>query len=796
MIKNNLKLAFRNLWNFKSYSFVNIAGLAVGLTGFIIVLLYLNYELSYDKWDDSLKRVYKITARTDEDILETTPAPLAELLAEKLPFVQASTTLQSSGEFEVLLNTGEKKIFQKGGVEADSTFLQVFPYKIVSGDPQTALNKPNAIIISEDLAKKLFGHANVIGKTLKIHNAFENEITAIFKEPASPSHLVASFVYRSPYEKSNNHWNNFSYQTYIKTDKPVPAAKLDAAIDETYYTSQLKEGNVSLAEYRKAGHLAGLYSEPVADIHNFPKHGSSNFTTVTVLLLLAVLLLLSGAINFSNLSIAASVRRAKEVGVRKVLGSGIASIRWQFLGEIALQCFVSLCISVIFVSLLLPYFNSTFGLDLHFFQSGNALSISLQIIACLVIVVILSGLYPAFFLSKYNITKVLKGDYTRGGKGTAFKNSLIVVQFTVATFFITGTLIIRNQMQYMQDKDKGFSASQVMRLEAPQKVRDKNFELTRSSLLAVPGVEFVSKTTTVPGDQYSDTTTRPFSYAGKTYRMTSVKISADYFSTLNIALLKGRMMDDRYADANTRSAIINETAAKKLNIKELPNEPVFFPDCDTVPVQVVGIVKDFNTEGFESSVQPVVFTIGNKACMFQSGGGILVKLSGNNLKASIAGVEAAWKSFEPDMPIRYSFLDDNFQKLFASHIRLQKMISLFSLSAIIISLLGLFALTSFLVSQRVKEIGIRKILGAGLADVGLLVSKDFIKLILIAVVIALPLAWLATDKWLQTFYYRIDNSLWTFVAASGLILLLAVATIMVLAVKAANSNPVKSLRTE
>jgi putative ABC transport system permease protein len=348
----------------------------------------------------------------------------------------------------------------------------------------------------------------------------------------------------------------------------------------------------------------------------------------------------------------------------------------------------------------------------------------------------------------------------------------------------------------MQNKDKGLDASQVMRLEAPQKVRDKNFDLTRSTLLAVPGVEHVSKTTSVPGDAYDDTTTRAFKYTGKVQRMASVKVSADYFSTLDIKVTKGRLFDDRYADQHTRSAIINETAAKKLNITELPNEPVYFPGCDTVPVQVVGIVKDFNTAGFESLVQPVVFTIGNNACMFQSGGGILVKINGNDLKRSIAGVETAWKTIEADMPIRYSFLDDNFQKLFASHIRLQKMISLFSLSAIIISLLGLFALTAFLISRRIKEIGIRKILGARLADVGVLVSKDFVKLILIAVIIAMPLAWLATNKWLQTFSYRITTSWWTFLLAGFIILLLAVSTIMMLAVKIARSNPAKSLRTE
>lgn len=796
MFKNYFKIAWRNLTRFKSYAFVNISGLAVGLAGFIIILLYLNYELSYDTWDDSLKRVYKVSVQTDEEMLETSPAPLAELLKAQLPLIESSTTMQSSGEYDVFINSGEKKIFQKGGVEADSNFLKVFPFKMIAGDAGIALNKPNAVIISEELARKLYGDKNVVGKPIKIHNAFDCEITGIFVQPSTPAHFNASFVYRSPHEKENNHWFNFSYQTYVKTSQPVELAKLEAAVDEVYYKERLKEKDISLQQFRSSGHQAGLFAEPINRIHNFPKHGSSNFTTVTVLLLLAILLLLAGAINFSNLSIAASVRRAREVGVRKVLGSGKAQIRWQFMTEIALQCFLSLCVSVLLVALLLPYFNNAFGLDLNFFQSGNAWSVSLQILGCLLIVIILSGLYPAFFLSKYNITKVLKGDYTSGQKGTSFKNALIVVQFAVATFFITGTLIIRNQMRYMQERDKGFSASQVMRLEAPQRVRDRDFDITRSSLLNVPGVTHVSKTTTVPGDAYSDTSTHAFMYAGKPYRMTSVKISADYFSTLNISLLKGRLLDDRYADANTRSAVVNETAAKKIGIKELNNEPVYFPGCDTVPVQVVGIVKDFNTEGFESIVQPVVFTIGNKTCMFQSGGGILVKLNGNNIKSSVAGVEAAWKMLEPDMPIRYSFLDENFQKLFASHTRLQKLISLFSLSAIIISLLGLFALTTFLISQRVKEIGIRKILGARLSDVGMLISKDFIKLIVTGVVIALPLAWLATDKWLQTFYYRVDNSLWTFMMAATIILLLAISTIIALAIKAAKANPAKSLRTE
>jgi putative ABC transport system permease protein len=796
MLKNYLKIAWRSLVRSKNYALINITGLAVGLTGFIIILLYLNFELSYDKWDPSLKQVYKISLRTDEDILQTTPAPLAELLLQKLPFVEASTTMQASGDFDVLLTAGDKKIFQISGVEADSSFLQVFPFTITGADAATALNKPNAIIISEALAQKLFGQTDVVGKTIRVHNAFDCEVTGVFKEPSTPAHFNTQFVYRSPYEKEGNHWQNLSYQTYVKINKGISITKLESEANMIYYNGRLKENDVTLPAFRKAGHQAGLFADAIKDIHNFPKNGSSNFTTVTVLLLLAFLLLLAGAINFSNLSIASSVRRAKEIGIRKVLGSAIAQLRWQFMMEIALQCFIALSISIVAVLLLLPYFNKSFGIDLRLFQSDNISSVVLQIIGCLVLVILLSGLYPAFFLSKYNITKVLKGDYSRGKKGMAFRNALIVVQFAVAAFFITGTLIIRNQMQYMQNKDKGFNASQVMRLEAPQKIREQDFELTKNVLLAVPGVKMVSKTTTVPGDNYDDTSTFAFRHKERSFRMTSVKVSETYFSTLNILLLKGRMFDNRNADQNTRSAVINESAAAKLGLANVLGETITFPGCDSIPIEIVGIVKDFNIAGFENLVQPAVYTIGNKACMYQSGGGLLVKIGEGNIKGTIAGVEAAWKAVSPDMPIRYSFLDDNFQKLFAEHIRLQRMISLFSLSAIIISLMGLFALTTFLINQRTKEIGIRKILGARTIDVSVLISKDFMKLILIAVVIAMPLAWLATNEWLHHFSYRIKNSLPAFIIGPVIIIVVAIITILSQAIKASVNNPVNSLRSE
>ncbi len=796
MLINYFKNAWRNLVRNRFYATINITGLAVGLAGFMVILLYMNYELSYDTWNDSLKRVYKISEQKDQDILPQTPAPLADLLQNKLPEVEAATTMQPAGDIEVLLSANDKKIYQKGSVEADSSFFKVFPYKIIRGNAAIILDKPNAIVISKEVAEKLFSNEDPIGKIIKIFNAFDCEVTGIMQLPEKPSQLNVQFVYRSPFEKQNHFWENYSYNTYVKTKVAVTDARLENDVNEVYYTERIKKDNQSLADFRRTGNQSGLFADAVGKLHNFPKHGNSNFTTISVLLLLAALLLLAGAINFSNLSIAASMRRAKEIGVRKVLGSGRKQLIVQIIGEAALQCLISLCLGVMLVYIILPYFNTTFNLNLSIFGSGYTASLAIQIVLCLLIVIALSGLYPALFLSKYNITKVLKGDYSTGKKGIAFRNVLIVVQFIVSAFFMISILVISNQMNYMQSKDKGFSAGQVMRLETSQKVRDANFDVNRNTLLAISGVQSVSKTTAVPGDAFADTSTIAYKYNGKEYRMSSVKVSDDYFKTLNIQLLNGRLFNGSFSDEHTRNAIINESAAEKLNLENPIGAVITFPYCDTIPVKIIGVVKNFNVSGFENAVKPVVFTVGNNACRFQSGGGILIKISSRNISKTVAAIEATWKKIDPDFPIRYSFIDDNFQKLFASNIRLQAIISFFAFTAIFISLTGLFALTAFSISRRTKEIGIRKILGAGIGDLGILLGKDFLRLVVIAVIIAMPLSWWAANIWLRSFAYRITVSWITFLIAAAIIILVSIFTISVKAVKAAIANPVKSLRTE
>ncbi|MBS1529838.1 MAG: ABC transporter permease [Bacteroidetes bacterium] len=797
MFRNYFKMAWRNTLRGLSFSSINMIGLAAALCSFIVILLYMNYELSYDKWSPELNKVYHVSLREHEDFLESTPAPLAGFLAQKYPNVEAATMLQSAGDYEVLVASGDNKFYQKNVVTVDSNFLKVFPYKLAEGNAVTALNDPKAAILGKDLCRKLFGNEDPVGKPIKVYNASDLVVTGVLEEQPGATHLPVAMLMRDPYGKSNNFWGNYSFQTYIKLKHPETDTAIETAINRFYYNERLKHAGISFEAYTKAGAKTNLFVDQVPRMHNFPKHGSSTFTTVTILLVLAVLLLLAGAINFSNLAIARSISRAKEVGIRKVMGSDRKQLILQFMFETALQCLISLVIAVILLGVAMPYINNSFNISLGFFQRHEVMHVALQLAGCLLAIILLSGLYPSVYLSKFNAAKVLKGDYSTGRKGTLLRNGLIVVQFMVSVFFITGIIVIKSQMSFMQTKDKGFSGEQLLRIPSSQATREQGFDNARNMLLSVPGVVSVAKTTRVPGDNlFVDTSTVPFKNNGKTYRMSSVKVSADYFKTLGVPLKAGRLFTNDISDQQTRTAVINQSAAKKMNLSDPVGEVVTFDGCDSIPVKIVGVVKDFNVQGFESAVQPVVYTIGNKACMFQSGGAMLVKLDSRHAQQSIAGIIQVWKKIEPAFPIRYSFVDQNFEKLFISYVRLEKIITFFGLIAILISMMGLFALTAFFTRQRTKEIGVRKVLGASVAQLTTLLSRDFIYLVFISIVIITPFSWWMVQKWLQTFAYRIDISWWIFLAAGLTAIIIAIITVSFQSVKAALANPVKSLRSE
>lgn len=797
MFKNYIKIAWRNTFSNLGYNAINILGLATGLSSFIVILLYLNYQLSYDKWAPGLQEVYKVSMQIKSDIQERTPAPLAGFLASKYANAEAATSIQPNGDFEALLEANNKKIYQTGLVSVDSSFFKVFPYQLQRGDVATALNIPNAVILTEEVSRKLFGDEDPMGKRIKMYNSVDCVVTGVMAEPKTPSHLMAKVLMRSPNERQMNTWGNMSYVTYIKLKHNQPEENTEDAINGVYYEDQIKKDNKSFESFKKAGHEMPLFVDAVSNIYNFPKHGISQFKTTSVLLTLAVLLLLAGAINFSNLSLAKAINRAKEVGVRKVLGSNRWQLIFQFMNETALQCLISLFIAVLMVYLALPHINSSFNISLSFWGQGKSMTIVAQIAACLFIVILLSGLYPSLFLSRFNTTRVLKGNYSNGGKGILFRNSLVVVQFMVSVFFIIAILVIHKQVDYMAKSDKGFSGEQVMRIQATQQSRDANFAQVEVALLQIPGVSAVAKTTKVPGDNmFVDTSTIAFKSDGKEFRMSSVKISKDYFKALQIGLLKGRYFTDASADQNTRTAVINETAANKLNISNPIGKTITFPYCDTVPVKIVGVVKDFHVQSFERTVLPEVYTIGNNACRFQSGGAIVVKLNSRHAQQSVAAITRVWKNIEPDFPIRYTFLDENFQKMLQSFIRLQEIITFFAVIAIFISVMGLFALTAFFTRQRTKEIGVRKVLGASVAQLTALLSKEFVYLVLLAIVITTPIAWWFMQQWLQTFAYRIQISWLVFLLAGLTATVIALITISFQSIKAALANPAKTLRNE
>ncbi len=798
MIKSYLKIAWRSLFKNRVYSSINIIGLSVGIASFVLILLYLNYELSYDKWDPSLNRVYKLGIQGENGIeMEgATPAPLAQFLATNYPKVEAATTLAGGGSYEIMVAANDKKIFQSGLIEVDSSFFKVFPYTLKIGDRNTVLHAPNAAIISEEVSKKFFGDSNPVGKTIKLYNnTIDLVITGVLHTMDKPSSLQAHILFRSPYEKSNFHWNNYSYQTYIKLNNSEKTGALETDINHIYYEQRIKKDSTRFEAYQSQAVKTTLFAERLTEIHNFPKSGGSNFKTVMVLLGLAFLLLLAGAINFSNLSVATSIKRAREVGVRKVLGSSRRQLFWQFMSESAILSFISLFIAVLLLIVLIPGFKKEFNITFPLFEFGNT-GIYIQLLLCLVAITLLSGLYPSTFLSRFNTTKVLKGDYSQGKKGNGLRNVLLVIQFSLSAFFIFTAVVVNKQMHFMQNKDKGFSTEQVMRITIQQKTGEADFDKVQNKLRSIPGVHYVSKTTTVPGDEYIDTSASTYQIEGKDIRLTTVKVSKDYFKTLSASILQGRDFNESFADNNTRSVILNETAAKLLAIEEPIGKAIYYPYCDTFQAQVVGIVKDFTVQSLSSGIRPVAYSIGNEACSYMWGGGLLVKLNSSHTKQTIAAIEASWSDIEPDVPIRYSFLDENFQKLYSDYNRLQKVISFFTLVAVVIAAMGLFALTAFLIKEKTREIGIRKILGADVAHLSLIISKNFLVLIIIAALIALPVGWWAAQKWLQTFAYRATINWLVFAIAIAAILVVALITIGSQTVKAARANPIKSLRTE
>jgi putative ABC transport system permease protein len=806
-----LKVAFRNLTRNKVFSFINIFGLSIGLTTCLLILLYIVSESGYDRQNKDADLIYRI-AMTGSTVNNSTvkgwaamPAPMSQAVKADLPEIAQSTRLLKypmADKFLLTVNTGKEKkqFYEPNGYYVDSTFFQVFTYNFRYGNAN-ALNQPNSIVLSEQLAIKLFGEENPVGHPVTIglpFGNFEYTVTGVFLDKDLKTHIPAHF-YLSMRNNDLGKWvtgiTNWAttniFHTYIrlktKTDLTAFQSKLNTDMDR-YSAADLKAFGVTRKLLLQP--LTSIYLHSKMDYEVAP---IGNATTLYILGSIAVFVLLIACINFMNLSTARSARRAKEVGVRKVLGAEKQSLISQFLGESILMSLLALVLAVGLTDLLLPIFSNMVQKQLRLFTEPL---IWLGITGLTLVTGVISGLYPAFYLSAFRPIVVLKGKLMNNFSAATIRKGLIVFQFTISICLVSGAIVIFRQLNYLESQPLGFKKAQQLVLPLQSQAAIDNFTPLKNELAKMPAVRCITGGSSYPG--INNINDLLFYGEGKTVHdvvdINLITPDDDYFKTLSLTLLKGREFT-KASTADSNSIILNETALKQLGYD--PNTAIgrrVYYDFQGkhATMQIVGIVKDFNFESLYNPIKPLAFTTslgGNHNYLIAS-------LNADNYATILGEVQAAWKRINPSQPFVYSFIDKDFQANYEKDQRASGIVGYFTVVTILIACLGLFGLSVFSAEQRTREIGIRKVLGASVSNITLLLSRDFLGLVCIAILISTPLAWYAMHQWLQNFAYQVPVSWWLFPLSGVIAIGIAWLTVSLQAVRAAQGNPINSLRSE
>jgi putative ABC transport system permease protein len=804
MIKNYLKIAFRSLWKNKAFSSINIMGLAAGLAVCLLIVLYVKDELSYDQYHEKADRIYRL----ETDILfngtqvhfANACEPLAPALLRDNPQVEQIARINNEGDISI--KKGNENIQDRNAAFADSTFFQVFTVPLIAGDPLTALKEPNSIVIDESAAKRYFNNTDVIGKTLYVNNNVTCKITGVFKDMPRQSHFHFSFLrpLRDGFRGNADNWLSNNTHSYILLKPGITQAfmqkRVDAAVNN--YLSKQMEGVIhsTLKEAESKGNHFRYPLRPLTDIHlhsnkSFEFEANGNLSYVYIFSVIAVFILLIACVNFMNLSTARSANRAKEVGIRKVAGSRRVQLITQFLTESVVLSFCALLLALLLAAMLLPLFNILAGKEIP----GTALFASwlLPVMIALVLIVgLIAGSYPAFYLSSFQPIAVLKGKMAKGFKSSWLRSSLVVFQFSISIVLIIGTIVVYNQLEYMRNRQIGYNRNQVLVLRNTYPLY-KQTNTFREQLLSIPGIENASVSNDLPTqNSYSqngwflDATLD----ANKGIITGTYYIDEHYIPTLGMQMAAGRNFSKEFLSDST-AVILNEEAVKLFGFKEPLKETLYGTNNDQpAPFRIVGVVKDFNFSTMHNKVGPLVMQMAN------SMGTIAVRLNTSNIPAVISNIESNWKRAVPGEPFLYSFMDADFNNMYKAEQQTGKLFMTFAIIAILIGCLGLFGLVTYAAEQRTKEIGVRKVLGASIGSIVTMLSRDFARLVLIASIIAFPLAWWAMNQWLQDFAYRVSIAWWVFALAGIAAILIALITVSFQAIKAALANPVKSLRSE
>ncbi|MFI5185935.1 MAG: ABC transporter permease [Chitinophagales bacterium] len=808
MLKNYLKVALRNLWKNKGFSAINIIGLSVGLATCLLIMLYVMDEVSYDKYNKKADRIYRVDGDLqfggNHFILAVAPEPMGAALKKDYPEVEQYVRFRGYGG--LLVKKGNENVNERKVIYTDSTLFDVFTLPMIAGDPVTALRDPNSVVITEKVAQKYFNTTDVVGKTLTINDTGNLKITGVIKNIPSQSHFNFDFFISlngSIQSWEVNNWISNNENTYIVlkkgADPKVLESKFSEMVEKYMYPQALSLLNIKKEEFAKSGNYARYALTPLTSIHLHSDKvaelgANSSIQYIYIFSAIAIFILLIACVNFMNLSTARSSNRAKEVGVRKVLGSLRSNLINQFLTESILISLIASILAILLAWQLLPYFNQIANKEIGIgLFSGSWLLPSL--IVLMLFVGLLAGSYPAFYLSSFKPIIVLKGKLAGGFRRSWLRSSLVVFQFWISIILIIGTIVIYNQLRYIQNKKLGYNRDQVLVLENtdPLGTQAKTFG---NELLKMPGVQSVTMTGFLPtSDWRGDSPLFPDATLDEKSAVSSQiwTVDENYIPTLGMQIVKGRNFSKQFL-TDSSGVIINESAAKLLAFADPINKPLYYlTDIQKKQIatyHIVGVVKDFNYNSLRQNVTPLALFNGNQISK------IALKINTTNVKGLIAGIENKWKTMAPGQPFSYAFMDDQFNNQYRTEQRISQISITFSILAILIACLGLFGLVTYAAEQRIKEIGIRKVLGASVVNLVSMLSKDFLKLVIISAVIAFPVAWWAMHKWLQDFAYRVQIGWWIFVAAGIIALLIALLTVSFQAIKAALTNPVKNLRTE
>jgi putative ABC transport system permease protein len=801
MFENYLKIAFRNIRRFKGYSFINIAGLAMGMACCILILAFIVDELSFDRFHEKSDDIYriatigKIAGRTIN--VATVPAPMAPAMIADFPEVLNAVRFRATGNR--MFSYKDKKFFESNFLYADSSFFSVFSFKLIQGDPATVLKAPFTIIITQEIAQKYFGGEEPIGKILKMDNNEDFIITGVVEKPPVNSHItfdmLSSFETlnkRDPEQMAN--WANWNYQTYIQLQKGINYKEFEekfVSFNDKYIGGFIKAIGGEITNFLQPLTSIHLHSNLEVELS-----ANSDIRYVYAFGAIALFILLIACINFMNLSTARSANRAKEVGLRKVVGAERSMLIKQFLGEAQLLAVISLLFALAIVWFVLPYFNNLAGREMNINFVFNPW-IAFGMILIVLFVDLVAGSYPAFFLSGFRPVSVLSGMLKKGAKNSRFRSVLVIFQFAISITLIIGTSIVLNQVNYMKNRKLGFEKEKLLVIPIRDQETRKKAELIKNELATIDGVANVSGSRMVPGEEDFNTSVYfPEGFSSdQSVLMQQFEIDENFMETYGIELISGRNFSREITTDESDAIWINETAAKQLEWDNPVGKKFYIPiDNDFLKrraLTVIGVFKDIHHRSVHHLVEPTLITFSPN-----SASRITVKLNTDSITETMSLIEKEWSVVALDHPFDYFFLDDYYDGLYRSEERLAGIFRSFTIFAIFIGCLGLFGLASFAAEQRTKEIGIRKVLGSTVSSVVLILCKEFVLLVTIANLFAWPIAYFTMKNWLQSFPYQMNISIITFIIAGTSAMLIALLTVSYRALKTAWTNPIDALRYE